>query len=134
LIDVIEMNRGLACFQAVSKAKAALSSQETADLSIDLGKVEVHETLKRSAFEDWIAPDLAQISQTVESLLQQADMTPARIDRVFMTGGSSLIPAVRKIFTDKFGTDQVVSGDEFGSVAQGLALLGLDPDIDRWTD
>ena len=51
-----------------------------------------------------------------------------------MTGGSSLIPAVRKIFTDKFGTDQVVSGDEFGSVAQGLALLGLDPDIDRWTD
>lgn len=134
LIDVIEMNRGLACFQAVSKAKATLSSQETADLSIDLGKVEVHETLKRSAFEDWIAPDLAQISQTVESLLQQADMTLARIDRVFMTGGSSLIPAVRKIFTDKFGTDQVVSGDEFGSVAQGLALLGLDPDIDRWTD
>jgi len=94
----------------------------------------VTETLDRSAFEDWIAPDLAQISQTVESLLQQADMTPAQIDRVFMTGGSSLIPAVRKIFTDKFGTDQVVSGDEFGSVAQGLALLGLDPDIDRWTD
>ena len=133
LIDVIEMNRGLACFQAVSKAKAKLSSQDTADLSIDLGNVKVTETLNRSAFEDWIAPDLAQISHTVESLLQQADMPPARIDRVFMTGGSSLIPAVRKIFTDTFGTDQVVSGDEFGSVAQGLALLGLAPDIDRWT-
>jgi hypothetical chaperone protein len=133
LIDVIEMNRGLACFQAVSKAKATLSSAETAELKIDLGQVEVQETLNRSAFEAWISEDLAAISGTVESLLQQADMTPKHIDRVFMTGGSSLIPAVRQIFTDRFGADQVVSGDEFGSVAKGLALLGLDPDIDRWT-
>ncbi|MDF1747447.1 MAG: Hsp70 family protein [Alphaproteobacteria bacterium] len=134
LIDVIEMNRGLACFQAVSKAKATLSSTESAELSIDLGRVDVKEIVTRTSFEEWISEDLAEISGTVESLLQQADMVPSQIDRVFMTGGSSLIPAVRKIFTDKFGADQVVSGDEFGSVAQGLALLGLDPDIDRWTE
>jgi hypothetical chaperone protein len=43
---------------------------------------------------------------------------------VFMTGGSALVPAVRRVFAKKFGETKLVGGDEFSSVAQGLALMG----------
>ena len=49
-----------------------------------------------------------------------------RVDRVFLTGGSSFVPAVRRIFEDRFGTDRIADGDELTSVAQGLALRGLE--------
>jgi hypothetical chaperone protein len=44
------------------------------------------------------------------------------VDRVFLTGGSSLVPAVRRIFETRFGKDRIRSGNEFTSVAHGLAL------------
>jgi hypothetical chaperone protein len=44
------------------------------------------------------------------------------VDRVFLTGGSSFVPAVRQIFHDRFGIARVVGGDELTSVATGLAL------------
>jgi hypothetical chaperone protein len=40
---------------------------------------------------------------------------------VFLTGGSSLVPAVRAIFADRFGADKLSAGGEFISVASGLA-------------
>jgi hypothetical chaperone protein len=42
-----------------------------------------------------------------------------------MTGGSSLVPAVRNQFANRFGAEKLVGGDEFSSVAQGLALMGV---------
>ena len=53
-------------------------------------------------------------------------MTEAGIDRVFLTGGTSLVPAVRGLFTDRFGSQRVTGGGEFVSVAEGLALIGSD--------
>jgi len=46
----------------------------------------------------------------------------AGADRVFLTGGSSFVPAVRRIFTRRFGKDRIHSGNESTSVAHGLAL------------
>jgi hypothetical chaperone protein len=43
-----------------------------------------------------------------------------------MTGGSALVPAVRSLFAHKFGAEKLVGGDEFSSVAQGLALMGVE--------
>jgi hypothetical chaperone protein len=41
---------------------------------------------------------------------------------VFLTGGSSFVPAVRRVFEGRFGSDRIRSGNEFTSVAVGLAL------------
>jgi hypothetical chaperone protein len=38
--------------------------------------------------------------------------------RVFRTGGASLVPAVRRLFETRFGTERVVAWGEFVSVAQ----------------
>ena len=41
---------------------------------------------------------------------------------VFLTGGSSFVPAVRRIFESRFGDAKIRTGNEFTSVARGLAL------------
>ena len=55
-------------------------------------------------------------------------MKPEAIDRVFLTGGSSFVPAVREIFRKTFGGNKLAGGNELTSVATGLALRGLAPD------
>ena len=45
-----------------------------------------------------------------------------QVDMVFLTGGTSFVPAVRRIFESRFGAGRLRSGHEFTSVARGLAL------------
>jgi hypothetical chaperone protein len=45
---------------------------------------------------------------------------------VFLTGGSSFVPAVRRIFDKRFGRERIRSGNEFTSVAMGLALKAME--------
>jgi hypothetical chaperone protein len=53
-------------------------------------------------------------------------VTTDAIDRVFLTGGTSFVPAVRALFEQRFGVARVSGGGEFVSVAEGLALIGRD--------
>ena len=54
------------------------------------------------------------------------------IDRVFLTGGSSLIPRIHRIFTDRFGAGRIATGGELTSIAHGLALIGAQDDVLAW--
>ena len=98
----------------------------TAELRFTHGDFVIHETITRQDFEHWIAPDLARIAATVDLALQQAGLRDAEVDRIFLTGGTSLVPAVRNLFNARFGMDRVTGGGEFVSVAEGLALIGDD--------
>jgi hypothetical chaperone protein len=83
--------------------------------------VEISRSISRTEFEDWIAPELTAIETCVDSLLDTSGMAADQVDRVFLTGGSSLVPAVRRIFARRFGEAKLSSGGEFISVASGLA-------------
>jgi len=61
-------------------------------------------------------------------------VTGGGVDRVFLTGGSSFVPAVRAIFERRFGAGKLESGAELVSIATGLALLGAEDDLDDWSE
>jgi hypothetical chaperone protein len=60
----------------------------------------------------------------VDQVLTGASMRPEAIDRVFLTGGTAFVPAVRRLFEHRFGLEKLAGGGEFVSVAEGLALMG----------
>jgi len=95
---------------------------DTARFCLSDGAIEIDTVAQRSSFERWIADDLAAIEGCVDSLLQDSGVKPANVHKVFLTGGSSFVPAVRRIFEQRFGADRIRTGSEFTSVAQGLAL------------
>lgn len=122
LSELIEADLGYQLHQAVQKTKIALSNQEHAEFHFCDHGFNLHAPVTRAQFESWIAPDLAAIEQAVEEVMANAKLSDAAVDRVFLTGGTSLVPAVRRIFERRFGADRVRSSDEFTSVASGLAL------------
>jgi len=58
----------------------------------------------------------------VDGLIAASGASRKDVDRAFLTGGSSFVPAVRRIFETRFGAGRIRAGNEFTSVAQGLAL------------
>lgn len=125
LVHVIRNEEGFTLFQAVSQVKQALTVQETARLHFKAGPIEIDRAIARAEFEQWIADDLSRIAATADEAVRAAGVAPASLTRVFMTGGTALVPAVREVFARKFGADKLIGGDEFSSVAQGLALMGV---------
>ena len=112
-------------------SRKALSRQAQAVLSFHHGGLEIDATVTRADFETWIADDLAQLDATIDRVLEQAALPETAVDHVFLTGGTSFVPAVRALFDRRFGRERVQSGGEFVSVAEGLALIGRDRDRAR---
>ncbi|PCK85121.1 hsp70 family protein [Rhizobium sophoriradicis] len=132
-IDLIDHDEGYPLYQAVSATKMALSAADEAPFDFaPLGRGG-HRSIKRSDFEGWIAEDLARIEGALDEVLDKTETKPAEIDKVFLTGGTSFVPAVRRIFTERFDRDRIESGGELLSIAHGLALIGERDDITQWT-
>jgi len=129
LIAVVEGDLGYQLHQSVQKVKYELSHKESAEFAFRDGApgastVELRIPVTRAQFESWIGEDLAAIEHSVDVLLRSTGTNAGEVDRVFLTGGTSFVPAVRRIFTDRFGRDRIRGGNEFTAVAQGLALRG----------
>ncbi|WP_088183485.1 Hsp70 family protein [Sphingobium sp. Z007] len=132
MITVIEKELGYPLYDAVGALKRALSESESATFRFSGGGLEIEQAVTRADFERWIAPDIARIEETVDKALAKANVAPDAIDRVFLTGGSSLIPAIRDIFRRRFGQDRLATGGELTSIAHGLALIGDEANLAEW--
>jgi len=132
MIALIENELGFPLYDAVGKLKRALSGEEHAQFAFSGAGLEISAEVTRGEFEGWIAGDLAKIEATVDAALAKAGVSEAEIDRVFLTGGSSLIPAIRRIFNRRFGAERIATGGELTSIAHGLALIGREANIGEW--
>jgi hypothetical chaperone protein len=125
LIYLIEYELGFQLHQAIQRTKMALSEQEASLFSFQVPGISISRMVTRMEFERWIEDELNKITCCIDRLLERSNVQPAAINRVFLTGGSSFVPAIRKIFFQRFGRERIASGSEFTSVAKGLALRSL---------
>jgi hypothetical chaperone protein len=133
MIAVVEHELGYGLYEAIGAVKRALSSQTDAMFRFEGAGLSIAADVSRADFERWIAPDLAEMDDGVDRVLARAGLVAGQIDHVFLTGGSSLIPAVRALFERRFGENRIASGNELTSIAHGLALMGSAPDLAEWT-
>lgn len=131
-IDLVEEDQGYPLYKSVSETKALLSSEDEAELTFAPLGANFRADVKRADFERWIAPDLRKMDKALNVTLEKAGLTEADIDRVFMTGGTSFVPAVRAMFAERFGQERISGGNELTSVANGLALIGAREDAGDW--
>jgi hypothetical chaperone protein len=128
LINLIEEDLGYQLHQAVQRVKMDLSHEETAEFRFRDGSMDIVATVSRADFEGWIADDLQSIERCVDGLLVASNIAAHEVDRVFLTGGTSFVPAVRRIFESRFTPSRVRTGNEFTSVARGLAVRAAEMD------
>jgi hypothetical chaperone protein len=131
-IDIIEYDLGFALYRAVSSAKVALSSRDETDFHFHGEGVDIRARITRRDFEGWIAEDVGRIADTLDQALSRAGVGADEIERVFLTGGTSFVPAIRNLFVERFGESRLTSADQFESIAYGLALIGRTEAPERW--
>jgi len=123
LIQLVQGDLGYLLYQEVERAKLALSLDAHARFAFDLAAAPIARDLERPEFEGWIGADLQRLDACVDRLLAQCAVPASAVDRVFLTGGSSLVPSVRRIFATRFGAERLRGGEELTTVARGLALI-----------
>jgi hypothetical chaperone protein len=103
MIAIVEGELGYRLYDAVGQVKRALSSAKVARFQFDGGGLVIEADVTREQFEAWISADVERIASTVDAALISAGLPADAIDRVFLTGGSSMIPRIRRLFEDRFG-------------------------------
>ena len=126
LIQIISENLGYALYRAVESTKVELTQKEEADFVFAHSSVNIEDTLERWRFESWIQPDVQSIATCVKNLFSEHNVNYSDVGSVFLTGGSSFVPYVRRFFAKTFGSHKLKGGEELTTVAKGLALRALE--------
>ena len=121
LIEVIAERKGHHLAAAVEAAKIELSASDPACVQLPLREpLQVPVTL--AELNEVVVPSAQKIVAAIVRCCAEANVVPTRIDSVFLTGGTSMIPEVRGRIAEYLGGVRVVDGDVFGSVGLGLGI------------
>lgn len=124
LITLIDNNLGYSVFQSIERSKIELSKQELSVFAYSNMEIEIEEEISLTQYNGIIAKDVAKIAAYLDEFLASNNINPAEIDSLFLTGGTSLVKGVQALFKERFPQVPVNSGDNFTSVAKGLAYSG----------
>jgi hypothetical chaperone protein len=126
LLHILDHDLGYQLYRSIERAKVDLSSRDETTFVFHDDPLVIEQPVTRAQFEGWIAEETASMATCVDRLLATAGVDAKDVDQVFMTGGTSFVPAVRHIFEQRFGATKIRAGGEMISVATGLALRAND--------
>jgi len=124
LITLIENNLGYSVFQSIEKTKIELSDNQSSTFKYNNLGIEIDEKITIEDYDSVIDKDVQRISDYLDTFMLSNNIKPNDIDCLFMTGGTSMVKAIQSLFRNKFPHIPVNSGDNFKSVAKGLAYSG----------
>ncbi len=120
LENIINDNYGFFLFQAIEQAKCELSGQERAVIRFTEHDLQISEEIAKDEFEALNGENFQQIAACIDEVVNGAGLSPAQIDTVFLTGGTSRIPRIQSLFAERFGREKLEQRDAFTSVVHGL--------------
>ncbi|WP_025142759.1 Hsp70 family protein [Pedobacter jeongneungensis] len=124
LITLIENNLGYSLFRSIEKTKIELSDQPVSTFAYNNMEIEIDEHISLEQYNSIIEKDINRIDTYLDQFMETYKINPQDIDCLFLTGGTSMVSAVQNLFKNKFPHIPLNSGDNFKSVAKGLAYSG----------
>lgn len=121
-LNVIQNNLGYSLFRSIENGKIGLTEQDLVTIRFHERGVDIEEELALKEFEGFIQKYIDQLDETINGLLEEVGISGDEVDSVFLTGGSSLVRAIRGLMERKFGSEKIRDHNAFTSVAEGLAL------------
>lgn len=122
LVTVLEEHLGHALAMKVEEAKIALSASNTYDIDLSLVEKGLDAPSTRGRLGVAVADPVEKLAAMTTDCLRQAGLRGDQVDAIFLTGGSTLLPAVRGAITGAVPEARIVEGDKFGAVGLGLTI------------
>lgn len=115
----------------IESAKKQLSNSKAASIEIfgeleteDGDMIDIDVSITRDKFESLIRPIIAKTIDIIDQMLDKHGYPIETIDNILLVGGSSCIPLVRKMLSDKYGEEKVLSSEKpMLAIAEGAAIL-----------
>ena len=104
---------------SAEQAKIQLSEVSKVDVTLDYIEDALSSTITFETMKEAVRRPMTKMMSVVNETIAQAATKP---DLIYITGGSARSPVIRQVITEKIGDIEVVDGDHFGSVANGLTL------------
>ena len=111
------------------RAKIALSTASETTLVVQHNDLALSLSITRSKFEELIADIVATVRASLEDLLKQARWTAEQVEYVLLAGGSSAVPCLQRVLSERFPQSEMHSPLRLLSsprevVVHGLAIMG----------
>jgi hypothetical chaperone protein len=123
LLAVIAKRLGHRVAFAVEDAKIALSADTDATVALDFVEQDLAAAATRCGFQRAIHSRTDRLYRTARDCIAAAGLGGAAIDTIFLTGGSSRVPAVRAAIAEAAPAARLASGSDLLSVASGLTRM-----------
>lgn len=108
--------------ERVELAKRTLSSSPAAQVALSAGSFSTVLTVTRAEFEDLCSALLSRTRDSVEQVVEEANLTWPEVDRVLLAGGSTRMPMVRQMLEQVSGRQPDWSHNPDEIVALGAAV------------
>ena len=109
------------------EAKEALSFDSEAVVPLLVGQVNTTVRLTRSEFEEMIEDGVERTIDVLATALETADVDSTELDAILLTGGSSRIPRIAELLSERFDRPIAIDADPKAIVALGAARAMADP-------
>ncbi|MFF0911880.1 Hsp70 family protein [Microbacterium enclense] len=108
------------------EAKESLSFDGEAVVPVLVGDGHGAVRLTRAEFEDMIEPEIERTIEVLETALEQSGLTAEDLDAILLTGGTSRIPRVAQLLSERFDRPIAVDADPKAIIALGAARVAAD--------
>jgi hypothetical chaperone protein len=120
LLKVVRERLGHRLAFAVEDAKVALSEREAVDIPLPFVETELCANAARAQFSKVVGEKADRLARVAAGCIDDAGLRPDQIQTVFLTGGSSRVPAVRTAIAGVAPGARIATGSDLLSVARGL--------------
>ena len=126
LLELIREGLYFSFSEKIIEAKVNLSFNYLTKIDMNMFDNPFQEELTQEAFNKVIECHTQKIKSTLDETMAMANVDYEQIDKVFLTGGSTLVPAVSNIYKSLFSEEKLVHTDVLSSVGYGLAIYAGD--------
>ncbi|MFH4978959.1 hypothetical protein AB6A40_005668 [Gnathostoma spinigerum] len=108
--------------EKLKKQMSANSTKIPINVECLMNDIDVTGQMERSEFEELAAPLFEKLRAMLKNLLADCGVKPEEIHSVEIVGGSSRIPAVKKVIAEVFGKDPMTTMNQDEAIARGAAM------------
>lgn len=121
LFTLVECQLGFPLFHEIEKTKIKLGKNSEFDFEYNFPGIQILQAVTKAGYENSVTPTVDDIMSTMMSVFDQSGLTPANVDEVILTGGTSQLPLIQARLESVFGKQKLYEHNIYQSVVNGLA-------------